>query len=62
MGHEQNAICLSTNPIMDICLACVHLKAIGKSIAVFAHRNDNVTQELLNLGLTGPAAATNLTK
>ena len=48
--HEQNRIVLSYNPILCICLACIHLKSIGSSISLFKHRNDGIASGLLDLG------------
>lgn len=50
MGHEQNRILLTYNPILTICLACNHLTAIGRSISVFAHEGAGLCEEMLDLG------------
>lgn len=48
--HEQNRIVLTYNPILCICLSCLHLTAIGDSISFFKHRGSTVSAALLDLG------------
>ena len=48
--HEQNRVVLSYNPILCICLSCLHLTAIGNSISLFKHRGNTVSESLLDLG------------
>lgn len=48
--HEQNRIVLSYNPILTICLACLHLRDIGNSISLFKHRGQTMSDSLLELG------------
>ena len=49
--HEQNRIVLSYNPILTICLSCIHLQSIGKSISYFKHRSHTISMSLLDLGI-----------
>ena len=48
--HEMNRVVLSYNPILCICLACIHLTEIGNSISLFKHMGQNVSENLIALG------------
>ena len=48
--HDINRIVLSYNPILCICLACIHLHSIGAAISLFRHRGETVSAGLLDLG------------
>lgn len=60
--HEKNRICLSYNPILTICLACMHLNTIGKQISLFRHRGHTVSMALLDLGVEIIASLENMKK
>lgn len=46
----MNRIVLSYNPVLCICLACVHLTEIGNSISLFKHLGQGVSGDLIALG------------
>jgi hypothetical protein len=50
MSAQQNRIMLTYNPILTICLSCINLKSIGKSIAVFSHEVNSLIEQLLTFG------------
>jgi len=50
LGHEQNRILLSYNPILTICLACITLENIGRNISIFHHEGQMLIEQLLTLG------------
>jgi hypothetical protein len=35
---------------MTICLACMHLRSIGKAFSIFYHETNSLSEELLTLG------------
>jgi hypothetical protein len=49
-SHITNRIVLRSNPILCICLACIHLTSIGNSISLFKHRGATISEALLDLG------------
>ena len=49
--HEMNRIVFSYNPILTICLACIHLLNIGKSISLFRYRGNTISSQLQDLGV-----------
>ena len=42
-SHMTNRIVLRANPILAICLACIHLTSIGNSISLFKHRGATIS-------------------
>ena len=47
---ELNRIVLSYNPVLTICLACIHLTTIGDQIAAFKHEVAGHIEAIQTLG------------